>query len=209
MAWAIARDLALDSVVTDLDLAFGTAGLDYNQDPPQGIARRGVLTGPVDTAFIDRLLSKCTDHLSLLAAPATLDGVLIGIEGVGADIIDPVERRRRRQQAEMVGAFRQQAVDEGGIDAIRREHGIRNTLRRVLVVVEPGRAEGRSRSATTESIARSRAIAQATLWEMVEAPTPPLAPTTAMMRPTALASGAENRLQIERTTSIAPTGAST
>src|SRR5438105_965245 len=38
VAWAIARDLALDSVVADLDLAFGTAGLDYNQDPAQGIA---------------------------------------------------------------------------------------------------------------------------------------------------------------------------
>jgi len=36
IAWAVARDLSLDSVVTDLDLAFGTAGLDYNQDPPQG-----------------------------------------------------------------------------------------------------------------------------------------------------------------------------
>src|SRR5262245_3236144 len=34
IAWAVAKDLALDSVVTDLDLAFGTAGLDYNQDPP-------------------------------------------------------------------------------------------------------------------------------------------------------------------------------
>src|SRR5215475_7834819 len=38
LAWAVARDLKLDTVVTDLDLAFGTAGLDYNQDPPQGIA---------------------------------------------------------------------------------------------------------------------------------------------------------------------------
>jgi pilus assembly protein CpaE len=27
----------------------------------------------IDTAFVDRLLSKCTDHLSLLAAPATLE----------------------------------------------------------------------------------------------------------------------------------------
>src|SRR6266404_281144 len=33
VAWAIARDVGLDSVVADLDLAFGTAGLDYNQDP--------------------------------------------------------------------------------------------------------------------------------------------------------------------------------
>jgi pilus assembly protein CpaE len=73
VAWAIARDFALDSVVTDLDLAFGTAGLDYNQDPPQGIADAVFSPERIDTAFVDRLLSKCTDRLSLLAAPATLD----------------------------------------------------------------------------------------------------------------------------------------
>ena len=59
VAWAIARDLALDSVVADLDLAFGTAGLDYNQDPPQGIAEAVFSPDRVDTAFVDRLLSKC------------------------------------------------------------------------------------------------------------------------------------------------------
>jgi pilus assembly protein CpaE len=75
VAWAIAKDLALDSVVADLDLAFGTAGLDYNQDPPQGIADAVFSPDRVDTAFMDRLLSKCTDHLSLLAAPATLERV--------------------------------------------------------------------------------------------------------------------------------------
>src|SRR6201991_1814332 len=75
VAWAIARDLEMDAVVAYLDLAFGTAGLDYNQDPPQGIADAVFSPDRVDTAFIDRLLSKCTDHLSLLAAPATLDRV--------------------------------------------------------------------------------------------------------------------------------------
>ena len=75
IGWAIARDLALDTVVVDLDLAFGTAGLDYNQDPPQGIADAVFSPDRVDTNFVDRLLSKCTDHLSLLAAPATLDRV--------------------------------------------------------------------------------------------------------------------------------------
>lgn len=73
IAWSVARDLALDSVITDLDLAFGTAGLDYNQDPPQGIADAVFSPDRIDTAFVDRLLSKCTDHLSLLAAPATLE----------------------------------------------------------------------------------------------------------------------------------------
>jgi pilus assembly protein CpaE len=75
IAWAIARDLNLDSVVADLDLPFGTAGLDYNQDPPQGLADAVFSPERIDTSFVDRLLSKCTDHLSLLAAPATLERV--------------------------------------------------------------------------------------------------------------------------------------
>jgi pilus assembly protein CpaE len=86
VAWAIGRDLALDSVVTDLDLAFGTAGLDYNQDPPQGIADAVFSPDRIDTAFIDRLLSKCTDHLSLLAAPAALDRVY----DFGAEAFDSI-----------------------------------------------------------------------------------------------------------------------
>src|SRR6202043_3549396 len=75
VAWAITRDLALDSIVIDLDLAFGTAGLDFNKDPLQGIANAVFSADRPDTAFIERLLAICTDHLSLLAAPATLDRV--------------------------------------------------------------------------------------------------------------------------------------
>jgi len=86
VAWAIARDLALDSVVIDLDLAFGTAGLDYNQDPVQGIANAVYSPERLDTAVMDRLLLKCTDHLSLLAAPATLERVY----DFGADAFDSI-----------------------------------------------------------------------------------------------------------------------
>ena len=75
VAWAIARDLALDSVVIDLDLAFGTASLDYNKDPVQGIANAVFSPDRPDTALIERLMAKCTDRLSLLAAPATLERV--------------------------------------------------------------------------------------------------------------------------------------
>jgi pilus assembly protein CpaE len=86
IAWSIARDLRLDAVVADLDLPFGTAGLDYNQDPPQGIADAVLSPERIDTAFVDRLLSKCTDHLSLLAAPATLDRVY----DFGSDAFDSI-----------------------------------------------------------------------------------------------------------------------
>ena len=75
VAWSIARDLSLDSVVIDLDLAFGTAGLDYNKDPLQGIANAVFSGDRPDSALIERLLARCTDNLSLLAAPATLDRV--------------------------------------------------------------------------------------------------------------------------------------
>jgi pilus assembly protein CpaE len=86
IGFSIARDLTLDSVVTDLDLAFGTAGLDFNQDPPQGIAEAVFSPDRIDNAFIDRLLSKCTDHLSLLAAPATLEHVY----DFGADAFEAI-----------------------------------------------------------------------------------------------------------------------
>jgi pilus assembly protein CpaE len=86
VAWSIARDLQLDTVIGDLDLAFGTAGLDFNQDPPQGVADAVFSPDRIDSAFIDRLLSKCTDHLSLLAAPATLDRLY----DFAAEAFDPI-----------------------------------------------------------------------------------------------------------------------
>jgi len=86
LAFAVARDLELDTVIADLDLPFGTAGLDFNQDPAQGIADAVFSPERVDHAYIDRLLSKCTDHLSLLAAPATLDREY----DLGVDAFDPV-----------------------------------------------------------------------------------------------------------------------
>jgi pilus assembly protein CpaE len=54
VAWAIARDLSLDSVVIDLDLAFGTAGLDYNQDPMQGVANAVFSPDRLDSAVMHR-----------------------------------------------------------------------------------------------------------------------------------------------------------
>jgi pilus assembly protein CpaE len=73
VAWGIARSMGLNTVIADLDLPFGTAGLNFNQDPPQGIADVVYTPDRVDAALVDRLMSKCADHLSLLAAPATLE----------------------------------------------------------------------------------------------------------------------------------------
>ncbi|NJN37123.1 MAG: CtpF protein [Nitrospiraceae bacterium] len=72
-AWAIAEDLHIASTIVDLDVPFGTTGLDFNQDTGQGIAE--ALTSPdrLDDVLLDRLLIKHTNKLSLFVAPAQLD----------------------------------------------------------------------------------------------------------------------------------------
>ena len=88
VAWAIAGAFDNDVVVADLDFAFGTAGLDFNQDPTQGIAEAVNAPDRLDDVFLDRLLSRCADHLSLLAAPATLDHTYDFGESAFEQVID-------------------------------------------------------------------------------------------------------------------------
>lgn len=75
IGFAMSRTADSDVVIADLDLAFGTAGLDFNQDPMQGIG--DALSAPerIDDVFLDRILAKCAEKLDLLAAPAALDRI--------------------------------------------------------------------------------------------------------------------------------------
>ncbi|SFK35271.1 pilus assembly protein CpaE [Pseudovibrio ascidiaceicola] len=73
LSWSIAKTLDNDVAIADLDLPFGTAGLDFNQDPLQGIMEAIASPDRLDDTLLDRLLAKCNDRLSLLAAPATLE----------------------------------------------------------------------------------------------------------------------------------------
>lgn len=72
-AWAMSEILKSDVVVADLDLAFGTTGLDFNQDPIQGIAEALQNPERLDEVLLDRLLTKCSERLSIFAAPVVLD----------------------------------------------------------------------------------------------------------------------------------------
>ena len=73
VAWTMARVFGSDVLLTDMDLPFGTAGLDFNQDPIQGVVDAISGSDRLDEVLLDRLLAKCEEHLSLLAAPASLD----------------------------------------------------------------------------------------------------------------------------------------
>ncbi|HTV34235.1 MAG TPA: CtpF protein [Methylocella sp.] len=88
IAFSIARDLGIQTVIADLDLGFGTTGLDFNQDPVQGMADAVFAPYRIDSNLIDRLLSKCGEKLSLLAAPATLEKIYDFPEGAFDPVID-------------------------------------------------------------------------------------------------------------------------
>jgi pilus assembly protein CpaE len=72
-AFGISSLFSTETILADLDLPFGTANIDFDQDPAQGIAEAVFAPERLDEVFLDRLLTKCSDHLSLLAAPSILD----------------------------------------------------------------------------------------------------------------------------------------
>jgi pilus assembly protein CpaE len=73
VGWLLSRKLMIDTVITDLDLAFGTAGLNFNIDAAQGIAEALGQPERVDQTLLDRLLAKAGERLSLLSAPGSID----------------------------------------------------------------------------------------------------------------------------------------
>jgi pilus assembly protein CpaE len=72
-AWLLSKNHALETVITDLDLAFGTAGLNFNHDAMGGMLDALGQPDRVDTTLLDRLLTKLGDKLSLLSAPGGVD----------------------------------------------------------------------------------------------------------------------------------------
>ncbi len=73
LAWSIAERQESSATLLDLDLSFGTAALDFNQDPPQSVADALMAPDRVDDVFLERVTTKQTQRLQMLTAPATLE----------------------------------------------------------------------------------------------------------------------------------------
>ncbi len=73
IGWCTAEEFKSDTVILDLDLPFGTASLDFDQEASAGLVE--ALSSPerLDDVLLDRLLQKHTDRLSLFTAPSMLD----------------------------------------------------------------------------------------------------------------------------------------
>ena len=73
LAYALSERFEANTILVDLDLPFGTGGLGFNQEPLQGVAQALAQPDRLDPVLLDRMMARCTDRLSLFAAPATLD----------------------------------------------------------------------------------------------------------------------------------------
>lgn len=72
-AWIAAQTLRQEVLIVDMDFPFGTVGLNFNQDPPNGIADAIYAKENLDAVMLDRLISKAANNINLLAAPGTLE----------------------------------------------------------------------------------------------------------------------------------------
>ena len=73
VAWSVAHDIRQEVLILDMDLGFGTAGLNFNQDPPHGLGDAVFANEKMDATMLDRLMSKAANHINLLTAPGTME----------------------------------------------------------------------------------------------------------------------------------------
>ncbi len=92
VGWTVSSQFATEVVVADLDLPFGTANINFDQDPAQGIAEAVFAPERIDEVYLDRLLAQCAERLSLLAAPSMLDRVYDFDAEAFSQIIETAQR---------------------------------------------------------------------------------------------------------------------
>ena len=92
VAFAASRLFGSEVLIADLDLPFGTANIDFDRDPTSGVAEAIADPDRLDDTYLDRLLSKCSDNLSLLAAPAMLDRTFDAEGEAFSQLIDVAQR---------------------------------------------------------------------------------------------------------------------
>ncbi|MXO01994.1 CtpF protein [Shinella zoogloeoides] len=91
-AFDISSLFQTEVILADLDLPYGTANIDFDQDPPQGLSEAIFAPERLDEVFLDRLLAKCSEHLSLLAAPSMLDRAYDLERGAFQPVLEVLQR---------------------------------------------------------------------------------------------------------------------
>jgi pilus assembly protein CpaE len=75
VAWHFSQKQSIETVITDLDLAYGTTGLNFDMRDMAGAGILEVLSQPdrIDATLIDRVMNKLGDKLNLLASPGGVE----------------------------------------------------------------------------------------------------------------------------------------
>jgi pilus assembly protein CpaE len=91
LAWATSQRQGVSTVITDLDLAYGTAALNFNQDGGGGMLEALNAPERLDSTLIDRMMTKIGDKLNLLSGPGSVDRE-INVQGEAVEAILNVVR---------------------------------------------------------------------------------------------------------------------
>lgn len=75
VGWTIAEEMRVGTAIVDFDLPFGTLGLNFDDDPGQGVLDALQAPERLDDTLLERLLVKRSETLSLFTAPAMLDQI--------------------------------------------------------------------------------------------------------------------------------------
>ncbi|MDC9700833.1 MAG: AAA family ATPase [Alphaproteobacteria bacterium] len=70
--WVLSKKFSKNIIISDLDLFFGTVGLNFNQEVVQGVPDAVYSPERQDAMFLDRLLIKHDSDIGLFATPARL-----------------------------------------------------------------------------------------------------------------------------------------
>ncbi len=73
VAYATSQKLDIETILTDLDLSFGTAALNFNQDGGGTFYEALMAPDRVDNTLLDRLMSKLGNKLNLLNGPGSIE----------------------------------------------------------------------------------------------------------------------------------------
>ncbi|WP_119301042.1 pilus assembly protein CpaF [Dongia deserti] len=84
MAWASARRLNLKTILADMDLTFGTAGLAFNQDPRTAFGEAFNDPERIDITLLERYMTGEDDNLQILSTP----GILRHYEGIDEEAVE-------------------------------------------------------------------------------------------------------------------------
>jgi hypothetical protein len=118
VAWALAGELASNVILADMDLPFGTAGLDFNIDAEQGIAEAIGDSGRLDELLLDRLLVKLQRPSEPARGPGRpRQGLRLRRNGLRADAGDcpgpcPQCRPRHAACVDRMGTAHADSADE-------------------------------------------------------------------------------------------------